>query len=81
MSALPKKSEYVALDLETTGLVAGKDRVVEIGAVRFDESGQELGRFEQLVDPCCDIPGVATAVHGITNEMVAGKHRTRDRAG
>src|SRR6476661_3793454 len=41
--------DYVALDLETTGLLAETDRIVEVGAVRFDAAGVELGRFERLV--------------------------------
>jgi len=31
--------EYVALDPETTGLMAGTDRIVDIGAVRLRDSG------------------------------------------
>jgi hypothetical protein len=34
--------EWVAFDLETTGLMAETDREVEVGAVRFDASGREL---------------------------------------
>lgn len=64
--------EFIALDLETTGLNAEIDRIVEIGAIRFDASGQELGRFEQLVNPGRFMPAAARAVHGISDEDLAG---------
>jgi DNA polymerase III epsilon subunit family exonuclease len=59
--------EYVAFDLETTGLVAETDRVVEIGAVRFDATGREIGRFEQLVNPERPMSPAAQAIHGISD--------------
>ena len=59
--------EYVAFDLETTGLVAVSDRVVEIGAVRFDARGDERARFERLVNPCRPMSPGAQAVHGISD--------------
>lgn len=59
--------EYIAFDLETTGLRADTDRVVEIGAIRFDASGQELGRFECLVNPECPMNPGAQAIHGISD--------------
>lgn len=64
--------EFVAFDLETTGLRAEVDRVVEIGAVRFDADGRELGRFERLVDPGRPMPPAARAVHGISDADLAG---------
>lgn len=70
--------EYVALDLETTGLVAGVDRVVEIGAVRFRADGRELGRFEQLVDPERPMGRGAQAVHGISDADLAGAPTARE---
>ena len=65
--------EFVAFDLETTGLFAAADRIVEIGALRFRLDGTELDSFEQLVDPECEISAEVTQVHGITNKMVRGK--------
>jgi DNA polymerase III epsilon subunit family exonuclease len=64
--------EWIAFDLETTGLVAEIDRVVEIGAVRFDPSGRELARFERLVDPERRMSPAAQAIHGISDADLAG---------
>lgn len=64
--------QYVAFDLETTGLMAETDRVVEIGAVRFDPSGQELDRFQELVNPQRLMSRAAQAIHGISDADLAG---------
>ncbi|MCY3883257.1 MAG: exonuclease domain-containing protein [Chloroflexi bacterium] len=66
------KRTYVALDLETTGLDPSDDRITEIGAVRFDEEGRELGVFDQLIDPGRPIPAFTEKLTGITNEDVRG---------
>ncbi len=63
--------EFVAFDLETTGLFAEADRVVEIGAVRFDGFGRELGRFESLVRPGRPVGASARAVHGLGDHELA----------
>ncbi|MDR3636432.1 MAG: exonuclease domain-containing protein [Isosphaeraceae bacterium] len=63
--------DYIAFDLETTGLVAETDRVVEIGAVRFDAAGRETGRFESLVFPDRRMAPAAQAIHGISDGMLA----------
>ncbi|MFO0954648.1 MAG: exonuclease domain-containing protein [Isosphaeraceae bacterium] len=62
---------YVALDFETTGLSAQVDRIVEIGAVRFDAAGRELDRFEQLVNPERPMPPAAQRIHGIGDDELA----------
>src|SRR5437016_982840 len=62
-----RRREWVAFDLETTGLVAEIDRVVEIGAVRFDVNGRERGRFECLVNPERPMSPAAQAIHGISD--------------
>ncbi|WP_166828174.1 exonuclease domain-containing protein [Thalassoroseus pseudoceratinae] len=64
-------AEFIAFDLETTGCSPDFSEIVEIGAVRFRLDGTEIARFQQLVDPRCRIPAATTAVHGITDDMVA----------
>lgn len=64
-------STFVALDLETTGIRAATERIVEIGAIRFDWSGQSRQEFNTLVQPQRTIPDKVVAVHGITDDMVA----------
>lgn len=41
---------FLCLDLETTGLNPKTDRIIEIGAVRF-EQGKQTGVFETFVNP------------------------------
>jgi len=65
--------EFVAFDLETTGLFPVINRIVEFGAVRFRLDGREVGTWEQLVDPKCLIPPEVTDIHGITDAMVRGQ--------
>ncbi len=64
--------EFIAFDLETTGTVCGVDLIVEIGAVKF-VNGKVEATFSTLVDPKRPIPEGATAVNGITSDMVRGK--------
>ncbi len=64
--------KFVAFDLETTGILPGVDRIVEIGAVRF-VNGHVEGVYSTLVDPQIPIPEGASRVNGIYDNMVAGK--------
>jgi DNA polymerase-3 subunit epsilon len=63
---------FIAYDLETTGTVPGVDQIVEIGAVRFVDDHVEAV-FSTLIDPRRSIPAGASAVNGISNDMVSGK--------
>lgn len=63
--------EFTAFDLETTGIQPKTDAIVEIGAVRFDGS-EPVESFCTLINPGRPIPPEASAVNGITDEMVAG---------
>lgn len=67
------------VDVETTGLSPRYgDRIIEIGLLRA-EGGREI-TFESFVDPRHPISPGATAVHGITQEMVEGAPRFADLA-
>lgn len=65
--------EFVAFDLERTGLFPSVNGIVEFCAVRFQLDGRELGTWKQLVDPKCPIPPEVTAIRGITDVMVQGQ--------
>jgi predicted DnaQ family exonuclease/DinG family helicase len=61
---------FVALDLETTGLDAKADRIIEIGAVRF-VNGEPKEEYSTFVNPKMPIPVHITRLTGITDENVA----------
>ena len=63
---------FIAFDLETTGTMAGIDRIVEIGAIRY-QNGQPEATFSTLIQPNKSMPAGATAVNGITDEMLVGQ--------
>lgn len=62
--------DYVIFDLETTGISLKKDEVIEISAVKV-RAGQVIGEFTSLVNPGRPIPHSASAVNGITDDLVA----------
>lgn len=68
----PLERTYVVLDIETTGLKPGRDRIIEVAAVKLC-NGKILDEFETLVDPECKIPPESTKIHNIRDDMVAGK--------
>lgn len=70
---------YAVIDLETTGFDArGSDRIVEVGIVRLDPAGHELGTFSTLINP--GRPVGAGAVHHIDDAMVRDAPRFEEIA-
>lgn len=63
---------YIAFDVETTGLNPYQDRIIELGAVRF-ENGQPIAKFNLLVDAKVHIPRNVTKINHITNKMLQGQ--------
>ena len=64
--------EFVSFDLETTGTLSHLDQIVELGAVRF-KRGQAQESYQQLVSINSPIPKQASAINGITDDMLKGK--------
>jgi len=62
----------VAFDTETTGFSPDADRIIEIGAVKF-QGKKIIATRQWMINPGKKIPFYATKVHGITDKMVADK--------
>ncbi len=63
------KRPIVFFDLETTGVDAAKDRIVEISMIKIMPDGEEVVKTRRI-NPQMHIPESATAIHGITDEDV-----------
>lgn len=62
---------FVVFDLETTGTVYNRDRIIEIGAVKI-EGGKLTDTFGCLIDPEIHIPEDASRVNNIFDKDVEG---------
>jgi DNA polymerase-3 subunit epsilon len=60
---------YVLLDLETTGATPARDRITEIALIRY-ENGEEVARWQTLVNPHMPIPPFIQTLTGISDDMV-----------
>ncbi len=65
------KQAYLAVDVETTGLSAGEDEIIEIGAVKLIR-GEIKEVFREFVRPLGTVPQKITELTGITEEMLEG---------
>lgn len=60
---------YVVIDVETTGLDADHDEIIEVAAIRYS-AGEVKEAFQTYIKPLSAIPKRITEINGITNEMV-----------
>jgi predicted DnaQ family exonuclease/DinG family helicase len=72
--------DFVALDVETTGLDFKNDRIIEIGAIKF-KNGKAAEEYSSFVNPVTTIPAGITDLTGITDADVAGAPLFTDIAG
>lgn len=66
--SLRQNNGYVVIDLETTGLYPEHDKIIEIGAVKWD--GIKETFYNALVNPHETIPPVISRLTGITDDML-----------
>lgn len=62
---------YVVFDVETTGLSAVYDTIIELAAVKMHK-GNVIETFEQFIDPGHPLSKTTVELTGITDEMVRG---------
>ena len=73
----PLSGEFVAFDVEATGLSPERDRLIEIGAVRM--RGEDvLDRFTTFVDPERLLTDNIVDLTGITDDMLVGAPSERE---
>ncbi|MEU1905812.1 TerD family protein [Streptomyces hygroscopicus] len=62
--------DWALVDVETSGLIARRDRVLSVAVVTLGPDGEPTGEFSTLLNPGCD-PG-PVEVHGLTAERLRG---------
>ncbi|WP_282205724.1 TerD family protein [Kitasatospora fiedleri] len=62
--------DWALVDVETSGLVARRDRVLSIAVLTFGPDGVQTGEYATLLNPGCD-PG-PVHIHGLTAERLSG---------
>jgi DNA polymerase-3 subunit epsilon len=66
---LQLKKPIAFIDLETTGINLGRDRIIEIAIVKMLTDGTRTIK-RKLLNPEIPIPKASSDIHGITDEMV-----------
>lgn len=71
------EKDFVAIDVETTGLSCLYNELIEISAIKY-ENMKKTEVFSTLIKPNVDIPAHITKITGITNKMVENSPKIQD---
>ena len=66
--------DYVVFDIETSGLNPKKDKIIEIGAIKY-KNNEKIDEFSYLIDPEIKLNQIITDVTGITDDDLKGKDK------
>ncbi len=66
-----KDQTYVVFDIETTGLSATRDKIIEIGAVKVTATST-IEKYQSFVNPNEALSEFTTKLTSITDDMIAG---------
>lgn len=69
--------DYVVFDIETSGLNPVKDKIIEIGAVKY-KNNKKIDEFNYLIDPKIKLNKIITEVTGLTDDDLIGKDDIED---
>lgn len=69
LSNANKINKFISFDLETTGLNARNDRIIEVSAVKF-ENGKPVDKFSSLIKQRKPIPPEIVKLTGITDQKL-----------
>ncbi len=75
--ALLEDETYVVFDLETTGLSAVYDTIIELAAVKV-KGGQIIEKFERFANPHHPLSATTIELTGITDDMVRNAPEVED---
>ena len=68
-SLVENLKDYTVVDLETTGMSASYNKILEISAIKV-RNGKEVDTFSTLINPHEKIPPFISYLTGITNPLV-----------
>ncbi|PAE16439.1 PolC-type DNA polymerase III [Virgibacillus sp. 7505] len=72
-----EKATYIVFDVETTGLSASYDKIIELAAVKFHD-GEIVDRFERFANPHQKLSQTIIDLTGITDDMLVDAPEIED---
>ena len=69
--------DYVVFDIETSGLNPNKDKIIEIGAIKYIDN-KKVDEFSYLIDPQINLEPIITKVTGLTDDDLKGKKKIEE---
>lgn len=79
LSTLQLQRPLIFFDIESTGVSSSKDRIIELCAIKVHPDKSRTMLLQRFY-PEMPIPPDATAIHGITDEMVKNEPTFREKA-